>query len=185
MKIIVKKLTNLGILREACESTLQADQVSNISLDSAYKCEHSPMRTQLFWLTMEDIPTFVSVHCVRHKIGIEHFVRSNRPDRGGNAKADRETLVMHSALLNAEAFIAMAKKRLCGQASTETQELMIEIKKAVALVDSDLAAYMVPNCVYRGGLCVEPKPCGKYKVRKYNPSTSIMDMEMGWHGTTY
>ena len=169
MKILVKKLTNEGILRAACESTLQADQISYMSLDIAYRCEHSPMRTQLFWLTMEDIPTFVSVHCVRHKIGVEHFVRSNRSDRGGDSKADRDTPVMHSALVNAEAFIAMAKKRLCGQASKETQALMGEIKKAVALVDPVLAAYMVPNCVYRGGLCVEPKPCGKYRVRKYNP----------------
>lgn len=28
---------------------------------------------------------------------------------------------------------------------------------------------MVPNCVFRGGVCPEPKPCGMYNVKRYDP----------------
>lgn len=176
--ITVRKLTDLELLREACESTMQEGAVSQMSLDEAYRCEHSPMRTQLFWLSMPRIPTFVSVHCVRHKIGVEHFVRTNRDDRGGDPEANRHTPVRHSVLLNAEAFISIARKRLCFKAAAETRALVLHIKEALRLVDPDLARYMVPNCVYRGGLCVERKPCGQYRVRRYEPSVQEMEMEI-------
>jgi len=169
MKVIVTKITDINLLRKACESTMQAGSVSNISLDTAYCCEHSPMRTQIFWLEMEDIPTFVSVHQVRHKIGVEHFVRSNREDRGGNAKADRDTPVLHSCLLNAESLVSMAKMRLCYQASKETRKVMQLIKESVKVVDPDLAKYMQPKCVYRNGMCNEPRSCGVYDVASYEP----------------
>lgn len=180
MKISIEKLTDITLLRRACESTMQAGKTSSISLDSMYRCEHSPIRTQLFWLEMDELPTFVSVHCVRHKIGIDHFVRSNRPDRGGDGKADRETPIMHSALVNAEALIAMAKKRLCYQAHEATRDAMIAIRDAVELVDPALARYMVPQCVYRGGVCPELKPCGNYRVKKYDPELILQSMVAKW-----
>lgn len=161
-KVSVRKLTDTDLMREAAGMTI--DATSGLSLAQVYKCEHSPMRTQLFWITLENIPTFVSVHLVRHKIGVEHFVKSNRPDRnGGNTKIDRNTPVNHGMLINAEALINMAKKRLCHQASIETRKLMIRIKLAVEDVDPDLAKRMVPMCEYRGGVCHELHPCRKEK----------------------
>ena len=177
MKVTVEKITNIDLLRKACESTMQSGKTSSITLDAMYRCEHSPIRTQLFWLTMDNLPTFVSVHCVRHKIGVEHYVRSNRPDRGGNGEANRKTPIMHSALLNAEAIINMAKKRLCYQAHPETRMAMIAIKEAVEHADADLARYMVPQCVYRGGVCPELKPCGKYLVKRYDPEIIVKEMK--------
>lgn len=176
MKITIEKLTDISLLRKACESTMQAGKTSSVTLDSMYRCEHSPIRTQLFWVTMDDVPTFVSVHCVRHKIGIEHFVRSNRPDRGGDGEATRKTPIMHSVLVNAESLINMAKKRLCHQAHPDTLRAMVSIKDAVCTVDPDLARYMVPQCVYRGGYCPELKPCGKYRVKKYDPEIIFKEM---------
>lgn len=41
---------------------------------------HSPIRTLMFTVRME-IPYYVSVHFVRHKVGVEHYVRSQRNDR--------------------------------------------------------------------------------------------------------
>ncbi len=67
MKIIVTKLTDINLMRTACEATFRGN--SKITLDQIYKCQHSPIRTQLFWIEMIDILTFVSVHFVRHKIG--------------------------------------------------------------------------------------------------------------------
>lgn len=178
MQITIEKITDINLLRKACESTMQAGKTSRVTLDDMYRCEHSPVRTQFFWLEMDDLPTFVSVHCVRHKIGVEHFVRSNRPDRGGNGEATRATPIKHSALINAEALIAMAKKRLCHQAHPGTIRVMQAIKDAVQTVDPDLARYMVPQCVYRGGVCPELKPCGKYRVQRYDPEKILAEMAL-------
>lgn len=177
MKIKIRKLTDLELMREACESTMQAGKTSKVTLDSMYRCEHSPIRTQMFWITMDEIPTFVSVHCVRHKVWNEHFVRTNRDDRGGVIDAGRLTPVRHSMLLNAEAFIIMSRKRLCYQAHENTRGLMLLIRESVREVDPDLARYMVPNCVYRGGYCAE-KPCGNYKVKRYDPEAIMERMKL-------
>ena len=146
-------------MQRACASTLGTES-SGITLEKIYRCEHSPMRTQLFWIELIDCPTFVSVHFVRHKIGVEHFVQSKRYDRTTYTEVpNRFTPVKHSMLINAEALITMSRKRLCRQASTETIAAMQAIKDAVAAVDPDLAVHMQPNCVYRNG-CPELKPCG-------------------------
>lgn len=146
-------------MQRACASTLGTES-SGITLEKIYRCEHSPMRTQLFWIEMKDIPTFVSVHFVRHKIGVEHFVQSKRYDRATYVEVpNRFTPVKHSMLINAEALITLSRKRLCRQASIETIAVMQAIKDAVAAVDPDLATHMQPNCVYRNG-CPELKPCG-------------------------
>jgi len=130
-----------------------------MTLHRIYQCEHSPIRTQLFWIEMTGIPTFVSVHLVRHKIGVEHFVRSHRDDRGGTGTEDRNTPVDHAMLINAQALINMARKRLCLKAHVETQRVMAEIATAVFSVDRDLSAFLVRDCFYRHG-CHELTSCG-------------------------
>jgi hypothetical protein len=166
MQIIVKKITNSDLMRKACSYTINAE--SKMSLNTIYKCEHSPMRTQMFTVEMIDIPTFVSVHFVRHKHGVEHFVKSNREDRiGAIEDIGRMTPVNHLMLCNAQALINMARKRLCFKAHADTVAVMTKIKSEIVSVDSDLWNYMVPECVYRQG-CNEIKTCGfwdKIKVR--------------------
>jgi hypothetical protein len=158
MKIVVEKITDETLMRRACSFTINAE--SKMSLRRIYQCEHSPMRTQMFVVEMYDIPTFVSVHLVRHKYGVEHFVKSNRDDRKG-VMADRLTPVNHMMMLNAQALINMARKRLCFQAHGETIKVMTLIRDGVARVDPDLAAAMVPECIYRNG-CYELRSCGYY-----------------------
>lgn len=63
-------------------------------------------------------------------------------------------------IINAEALINMAHKRLCAKASKETRDLMTKIALGVAIADPALAPHLVPQCVFRGGLCTEPKTCG-------------------------
>lgn len=163
MKITVKKLTDEKLMQRACQFTI--DKETNISLEKIYQCEHSPARTQMFWVEMSDIPTFVSVHFVRHKIGVEHFVKSNRDDRGGNGKEDRNTPVNHAMLINAEALITMARKRLCKKAHQKTVEVMEAIRQAVGDEDLELYKRMVKNCIYRGG-CYELVSCGSPKHKE-------------------
>ena len=159
MTITALKLTDETLLRRACAVTMGADS-SKARLSTLYNCEHSPIRTQLFWIEMLGIPSFVSVHLVRHKIGVEHFVKSLRDDRCGKGGETRESPVNHAMLINAAALIQMARKRLCTQAHAHTRTAMRAILEAVAAVDPALATYMVPECKYRGGVCHELKSCG-------------------------
>jgi hypothetical protein len=158
--VTVEKLTDERLMQRACAITIDKD--SKATLDSIYDCEHSPIRTQMFWIEMKNIPSFVSVHLVRHKFGVEHFVKSLREDRcgKGNEVETRNSPVNHGMLINAQALINMARKRLCGKASKETLAVMAMIKEKVQEVDPVLAKYLVPECIYRGGVCHEPKSCG-------------------------
>jgi hypothetical protein len=160
MKCVIERISGIELVRKACEATMRGQQ-SKISLDKIYQCEHSPIRASMFWIQLLDIPSFVSVHLVRHKHGVEHFVMSARTDRGGTGEENRMTPVNHSMIINAQALINMAKKRLCSQASKETQEVFGMIKDAIYEVDLDLHKYLVAECEYRGNRCFELRPCGR------------------------
>lgn len=158
--VSVRKITGTDLMRLACSYTINAD--SNMTLEKVYQCEHSPLRTQMFVVEMQDIPTFVSVHFVRHKHGVEHFVKSNREDRSSHTgDLGRWQPVNHLMLCNAQALINMARKRLCRKASEETTAVMAAIVAAVGKEDAALAERMVPECEYRRG-CREIKTCGLY-----------------------
>ncbi len=127
--------------------------------------EHSPIRTLWFAFKM-DIPYWVSVHLVRHKIGVEHFVQSQRNDR--QQKYDRNSApqgeqVSHIMYINAQELVKMAQLRLCLQASKETREVVQEIVKLVVKEQPEFEKVLVPRCEYRNGMCTEFFPCGKYK----------------------
>lgn len=164
MEIKVTKITDLELAREMCEFTMHGKN-SKITLSQLYRCQHSPMRSQIFTVRMYDIPTFVSVHLVRHSVGLTHFVTSNRDDRGGDGKEDRNTPVNHAFIGNAESLINMARKRLCYKSHSKTVEVMEGIAREVYKVDPDLEEYMVPECVYRNG-CYEVKSCGYWGAKE-------------------
>jgi hypothetical protein len=167
VSISVTKLTDINLMHRACEATMHGKK-SKLTLAKAYQCQHSVIRTQMFFVEMMGIPTFVSVHLVRHSQGVTHFVTSNREDRGGEGEINRMTPVNHSFICNAETLINMARKRLCSQAHIDTQDVMMIIKNKVLRVDPDLARYMVPDCEYRNG-CHELKSCGLWKNNMIAP----------------
>ena len=108
--------------------------------------EHSPIRRMKFYWRWKDLPYFVSTHMVRHKIGIEHFVSTQRSDRTG---IDRNNLpqsnpVNHACEADAQALINISRKRLCNCASKETREAWQLVKDEVAKVEPELA-----NCIVR------------------------------------
>lgn len=82
--------------------------------------------------------------------------------------SDRYTKVNLLLIANAQAFIDMAKLRLCTKASPETRDLFGLIKDKIAEVDPDLAPYLVRKCVYRGGICCELKCCGYNKTESFH-----------------
>lgn len=202
----VRKLTDVELLQEACTTTLLGN--SHATLISLYKSEHSPVRTQIFWISLKNIPLYISTHLIRHHAGSVPFQLTCRDDRdGGNPgfpgkidsiverlkalvdtlykgdafigsyqhemdaiyeelewlknNADRETPVNLGLCINAQSLIDMAKLRLCtGCASPGTVTVFQAIKDEISKIDPDLASVMVRKCVYRGGICGEPRCCG-------------------------
>ena len=131
--------------------------------------EHSPIRRMKFYWRWKDLPYFVSTHMVRHKIGIEHFVSTQRSDRTG---IDRNNLpqsnpVNHACEADAQALINISRKRLCNFASKERREALHLVKDEVAKVEPELASCMVRECVYRNGLCPEMFSCGYNKTEAF------------------
>lgn len=77
---------------------------------------------------------------------------------------DRHAPTNMALKLNAEEIINISKVRLCSKASVETREVWQEVVNELRRgVDPDLAMHCVPTCVYRGGICPEPKSCGYNK----------------------
>lgn len=125
--------------------------------------QHSPIRALEFVVTM-DIPYFVSVHLVRHKHGVEHFVTSQRTDRTGIVRDElpQNAIVRHKMIINAEALITISRKRSCQLASVETRDVWQDILwKINGLGEKELYNLCVVECVYRG-LCPEVFGCCGY-----------------------
>lgn len=131
--------------------------------------EHSPIRKLKISWKWIDLKSWVSVHLVRHKVGIEHFVSSQRTDRTGidRNKLPQDSLVNHECEADAQALINISRKRLCNCASLETRQAWQEVKNKVLEVEPELASCMVKECVYRNGLCPEMFPCGYNKTRAF------------------
>ena len=134
--------------------------------DSVWKkklilAEHSPIRKLTFTWRWKDLPYWVSVHFVRHKVGIEFWQSTQRTDRTGTDRNSmrQDTPVNLECTANAQALINISRKRLCNCAASETRKAWQEVKDKVAEVEPELASCMVRECVYRG-FCPEMFPCG-------------------------
>lgn len=130
--------------------------------------EHSPIRKIKFAWKWSELKSWVSVHFVRHKHGIEHWVTTQRADRTGvdRDSSPQNAPVSHECEANAQALIFISRRRLCAQASPETRNAWQEVKAEVQKVDPVLASVMVPECIYRG-FCPEFKSCGYVETEAY------------------
>ena len=132
------------------------------------RAEHSPIRSLIFCFKISNIKSWVATHFVRHHVGVEKWVRTQRTDRTG---INRDELPQGAEVemeleANAQALINMSRKRLCNQASPETREVMEAIKEEVSKRDPFVARVMVKECVYRG-FCPEIQPCGYDKTDNF------------------
>lgn len=129
-------------------------------IEKLVEAEHSPIRELWFGIKME-IPYWVSVHFVRHHIGVNHYVQTQRSDRTGVNRDEKPQgeIVSHVMSVNAQELVFMAHKRLCRQASKETREVMKEIVKQVIAVAPYMEGVLVPLCSYRNGKCTEMFSC--------------------------
>ena len=132
------------------------------------RAEHSPIRSLIFCFKLTNVKSWVVTHLVRHHVGVEKWVRTQRTER---THVNRDELPQGAEIemeieANAQALINMSRKRLCSQASVETREVMEAIKKEVEKKDPIMAEVMVKECVYRG-YCPEMWSCGYDKTDKF------------------
>lgn len=204
-QVTVKKLTDVSLLRMA--NSFTTNKESKMTLASAYRHGHSPIRTQLFWVELRNIPLFVASQLVRSHVGVQFFQLSKRTDRGGKdfravcsdladdvisisyndvvgrdsgnvqkqiaeeilslaKQFDRYTPTDIAFIINAEALISMSHKRMCSKASSETRATFMAIRAKIADCDRDLYNHLVPTCIYRNGICPEPKGCNLISTPK-------------------
>lgn len=159
-------------VKAAARTTIGKDGEGAYPSDSWKKtillAEHSPIRKIRFSWKWKNLKSWISVHFVRHKFGIEHWVTTQRSDRTGidRDKSPQDTRVSHECEANAQALIFISRRRLCNQASAETRAAWKEVKDDVAKVDPILASVMVPECIYRG-FCPEFHSCGYVYTEEY------------------
>ena len=124
---------------------------------------HSPIRYLQFSFLLEGIPSWVSVHLVRH-IHAQPYVKSQRNDRQSaydRNKAPQDSPVYMIWDVNAEELMVIANKRLCAQASPETREVVTQMCRIAKEACPEISDFLVPMCVWRGGLCPEMVSCGR------------------------
>ena len=142
------------------------------------RSEHSPIRTLMFTIKMDGIPYCNSVHFVRHKYGVEHYVQSQRknPDRGAERQ---DAPVTHIMDINAQELIFMAKKRLCYKADRETRLIMTAIKDKIE--DKDFSLWngiFLPQCRKQEKNCTEFKPCGMFGALSFPDHDYSADVKL-------
>jgi hypothetical protein len=130
--------------------------------------EHSPIRQIIVKGIWGDLKSWVSVHLVRHWLGIVHWVRSQRSDRTGVNRDElrQDALVEHEIEVNAQAMINISRKRLCNCASKETREAWKDVVESIKNAEPELYRCCVRDCVYRSH-CYEIKSCNYHKTWEF------------------
>ncbi len=128
------------------------------------KARHSPIRRLRFSILLEDIPSWVATHLVRH-VHAQPYVKSQRNDRQSEydrTKAPQDTPVNMIWDINGEELMIIANKRLCKTTAEETRNVIKEICDAIIKIDPVWNDFLVPMCKYSGE-CKEMFPCYEKK----------------------
>ena len=133
------------------------------------ECRHSPIRRLRFSFALYNLPYYISVHFVRHHVGIEKYVRSQRNDRQSDydrTKAPQDAPVNMIMDFNGESLLEFFNKRLCGCAAKETREVVQLMAMLVKENCPEFVDFIEPMCFRNGGVCHEMKCCGKFAEYK-------------------
>jgi hypothetical protein len=189
MKVHLKN--KKGTFKEVLDSALvtagktTSREPSESFLKRIMLSEHSPIRRVFYSWLWQDLPYWVSNHFVRHKYGIEHFVKSQREDRTHIRRdsLSQAELINHEAEANLQSIINISRKRLCFNASQETRRAWEDVINEVVMADPVTDGIFVPDCIYRG-YCYEMKTCGytdslEYSKRLYKYRKPIKEYRDG------
>ncbi len=138
-------------IKNACRKTISMKD-SKVEPGSDWKrklllAEHSPLRHSLITVDIEDVPFYVMGHIVRHSVGVTPYVGTSREDRTNVPRSERSQtdLVSMRLDMNIQSLINISRKRLCNQADKQTQIVWLEVVKAIAEYDQDIAWACVPE----------------------------------------
>jgi len=178
-KIVVSIISGWQWALNAARRTVNKKPLPNPKVSTKFKlgvlyAEHSPIRTVRYWIDMSAIKRWVSGHIVRHKLGVEHFVGTQRSDRTG---VDRDNLpqaepTSHCMDVNASEIIFISRKRLCSLSSKETRATWTKAVEEVGKIDPELKSVCVPECIYRG-FCPEITTCSYDKTMNFVTTRDI------------
>lgn len=171
MEIKVRAITENKEVLNGCRVTVWKDALdkepSKIFMDKIYKAEHSPIRDKWFVIEITGIKYWLSTHFVRHSIGYTPKVSTQRSDRleyeGSRDERRQGELVNMNITLNAQAWINVSRKRICGQADIQAQQLWNAVVRKLKKIDESLYKNCVPECIYRG-FCPEMQQCNQCRT---------------------
>lgn len=132
---------------------------------SILRARHSPIRFLSFSFYFEGLPSYIATHFVRHHVGVEKYVKSQRNDRQADydrRKAPQDAPVNMIMDFNAESLIVFMQKRLCCCADPNTRKVVEEMKELVLLTNPEFEEFLKKPCEYYGK-CFEMKSCGFHK----------------------
>ena len=159
-------------INDSCRVTVNKEsndkEPSSIWKRKLLLSEHSPIRQLIIKWKWSSLYSWVSVHFVRHKFGIEHWVRTQRTDRTGvdRGTLSQNTFIEHECEANAQAIITISRKRLCNKASAETREAWTEMLNKLKEKEPELVSVCVADCIYRGH-CYEIASCQYHKTKDF------------------
>lgn len=144
------------------------------SLELWYKMilsEHSSHRAVKYRVTIEDMPYYAHVHLVRHHVGVEPHVFSQRDDGGVETVTERDNLPQGAYVnmildLNVQSIINISRQRLCFKAHKVLRDFVNGLKKSLQKSDNYdkiLASLLMRPCQWYPGICKEPTSCGRVK----------------------
>ncbi|MFA6711216.1 MAG: thymidylate synthase ThyX [Candidatus Caldatribacteriota bacterium] len=141
--------------------------------------EHSPIREITVTWRWIDLPYWIHVHLVRHHIGFQPYVSTQRDDINGTQehesrkKKPQDSPVTMRVSANLQSIINISRKRLCNKASAETKEAWFLFLTHLKEHLPEVVEKCVPECMYRG-FCPEMNSCGfinsstyRYNLLKY------------------
>jgi thymidylate synthase ThyX len=154
--------------RTVGKEPLDKEPSDNFKLMSLF-AEHSQIKLVEYLISFKALRQWVGVHILRHPFVLP-FIHSQREDRR-ELDVPRDELPQGALndqdfVMNAQALINVSRKRLCNCASKETREAWKAVKDEIAKTEPNMAAVMVPNCIYRG-FCPERESCGFWKTKKF------------------
>lgn len=160
MKITITKNYNKDMPNEFAAATTHGKKVK-ASPKYWFSCEHSPIRLFRYFIKIEGLKSFISTHLVRHGVFANHAVTSKRNDLrpDPNETIGRDTPVTHIVETNAAELIFISRRRLCYKSHKETVGAWKHVTKEIKNIEPDLYPFLVPECVFRNGICPEYTEC--------------------------
>ena len=174
MDIIITPQTSWNDVKKAALFTVGKTTVVNSATDgwvrSILRAEHSPIREKIYHIELIGIPYWIANHFRTHFIGANYYMSTSREDRTATqtprSELSQDAPVNLLISANAQALINISRKRLCGKAHAETRKVWQSVVDEMREVDAVMSEFMVRECVYRGGVCHEDKPCGLFAKRQ-------------------